>query len=150
MQQQLTIFAILVPKWCRYPFLVSKTVRGDIRIYFKSYEQICRWRHCWIIWHLIVKTKISPLVVRYQWSNGCQKNRQNLTNLDMEVYCANVQLNLTKLWNSTKNQSLLMASRGFLKFFQHWLNISVITQPIYFQNIFVDFLTPLAPLWAYN
>ena len=44
----------------------------------KVMKKIARWRHHWNIWHLIVKTKISPLVVRYQGSNGCQKNRQNL------------------------------------------------------------------------
>ena len=124
-------FYYLLPKWCKLPFLDSKINRGDIRLYFKSYEKIPRWRHCWIIWHLIVKTKISPLVVRYQGSNGCQKKWPNLTNLDLEVYCANIQLNLTKLWSSPKNQSLLLASGGFLKFLQYWLNISAITQQIY-------------------
>ena len=133
-----------------YLFLIVKSIEVTSGFISKVMKKIPRWRHCWIIWHLIVKTKISPLVVRYQGSNGCQKKWPNLTNLDLEVYCANIQLNLTKLWNSTKNQSLLMASRGFLKFFQYWLNISAITQQIYFQNIFVDFLTPLAPLWAYN
>ena len=109
------------------PFLHSK-ING---FYFKSYEKIARWRHHWNIWHLIVKTKISLLVVRYQGCNGCQKNRQNLSNLNLEVYCANIQPNLTKLWSSTKNQSLLMASGGFLKFLQYWVNISAITQQIY-------------------
>jgi hypothetical protein len=47
--------------------------------------------------HLTVKTKIYPLVVRYQGLNGCQKNWQNLRNLDLEVYCANIQPKLTKL-----------------------------------------------------
>ena len=41
MQQQLTIFAILVPKCCKYPFLVSKTIRGDIRLYFKNHDKNC-------------------------------------------------------------------------------------------------------------
>ena len=45
-QQHLTIFTILIPKWCKLPFLDSKINRGDIRLYFKSYEKIPRWRYC--------------------------------------------------------------------------------------------------------
>ena len=43
-----------------------------------------------------------------------------------------------------------MASGGFLKFIQYWLNITPITQQIYLSNLFVNFLTPMASLWAYN
>ena len=73
------------------------------------------------------KTPISPLVVRYQESNGCQKDRQDLRNSDLEVYCTNIQPKLKKLRSSTKNQ----ASGGFLKFTQYWPNISALTQQIY-------------------
>ena len=38
-QYHLTIFAFLIPKWCKYPILGSKTNRGDIRHYFKTYEK---------------------------------------------------------------------------------------------------------------
>ena len=114
-----------------YLFLIVKSIEVTSGFISKVMKKIARWHHHWNIWHLIVKTKISLLVVRYQGSNGCQKNWKNLTNLDLEVYCANIQLNLTKLWSSTKNQSLLMASGGFLKFLQYWLNISAITQQIY-------------------
>ena len=44
-QYHLTIFAILIPKWCKYPILGSKNKRGDIRLYFKTNEKIDRW-HC--------------------------------------------------------------------------------------------------------
>ena len=39
----------------------------------------------------------------------------------MEVFCANIQPKLKKIWRSTKNQSFLMASGGFWKFTQYWL-----------------------------
>ena len=55
-------------------------------------KKIARWRYCWNICHLSVKTKISSLVVCYQGSNGCLKNQQDLRNLDLEVYCANMEL----------------------------------------------------------
>ena len=61
----------LQSKWCRYFFLVGKTIRGDIRLYFKNYEKVARWHHHWNIWHLSVKTRISQLVVCYIGSNGC-------------------------------------------------------------------------------
>ena len=65
-------------------------------------------------------------------SCGCQKNRQDLRNSDLEVYCANIQPKLKKLRSSTKNQSFLMASGGYFMFTQYWLNISALTQQIYF------------------
>ena len=114
-----------------YHVLIVKSIKVTLGFISKVMKKVARWRHCWNIWHLIVKTKISPLVVRYQGCNGCQKNQQNLSNLDLEVYCANIQPNSTKLWSSTKNQSLFMAFGGFLKFLQYWQNISAITHQIY-------------------
>ena len=114
-----------------YLFFIVKSIGVTSGFISKVMKKFARWRHHWNIWHLIVKTKISPLVVCYQGSNGCQKNRQNLRNLDLEVYCANIQPNLTKLWSSTKNQSLLMALGGFLTFLQYWLHISAKTQQIH-------------------
>ena len=112
-------------------FLVVKPIEVTSGFILKLMKKIARWRRCWNIWHLSLKTKISPLVVRYQESNGCQKNWQDLRNSDLEVYCANIQPKLKKLRSSTKNQSFLMASGGFLKFTQYWLNISALTQQIY-------------------
>ena len=31
---------ILIPKWCKLPFVDSKFNKGDIRLYFKSYEKM--------------------------------------------------------------------------------------------------------------
>ena len=80
-----------------YLFLIVKSIEVTSGFISKVMKKIARWRHHWNIWHLIVKTKISLLVVRYQGCNGCQKNWQNLSNLNLEVYCANIQPNLTKL-----------------------------------------------------
>ena len=78
---------------------------------------------------------------RYKEYNGCQKNRQYLRNLDLEVYCANIQPKLTKLRSSTKNQSFLMASVGFLKFLQYCLNV----------DKFLAFFWPPTPLcWQFE
>ena len=77
--------------------------------------------------------------------NGCQKNWQDLKNLDMEVYCTNIQPKLKKPRSSTKNQSFLMASEGFLKFTQYSLNISTLTRQIYLLNIFLVEISPRTP-----
>ena len=112
-------------------FWVVKPIKVTSGFILKLMKKIARWRRCWNIWHSSLKTKISPLVVRYQDSNGCQKNQQDLRNSDLEVYCANIQPKLKKLRSSTKNQSFLMASGGFFKFTQYWLNTSALTQQIY-------------------
>ena len=108
----------VAPKCCKYPFLGCKNTWGDIRLYFKNYEKNYRWCHHWKIRHLSVKTKISPLFGCPQGSQGCQKMRHDPLNLDLEVWCSNIQPKFQKLWNSTKNHSFLMACRGFLKFIQ--------------------------------
>ena len=83
-------------------FLVVKPIEVTSGFILKLMKKIARWRRCWNIWHLSLKTKISPVVVRYHESNGCQKNWQDLRNSDLEVYCANIQPKLKKLRSSTK------------------------------------------------
>ena len=90
------------PKWCKYPILGSKTNRGDIRLYFKTYEKISRWRRCWNIWHLNLKTKIYPLVVRYQEFNRCQKNQKDLRNSDWKFIVLIFSQKWKKTWKNPK------------------------------------------------
>ena len=109
-------------------FLLVKPIEVTSGFILKLMKKFARWRCCWNIWHLSLKTKISPLLVRYQESNKYQKNRQDLRNSDLEVCCATIQPKLKNLRSSTKNQSFFMVSGGFLKFIQYWLNISALTQ----------------------
>ena len=76
-------------------FLVVKSIEVTSGFILRLMKKIARWCYHWNIWHLSVKTKISPLVVRYQKFNGCQKNWQDLRNLELEVYCANNQQSST-------------------------------------------------------
>ena len=112
-------------------FLLVKPIEVTSGFFSKIMKKFARWRCCWNIWHLSLKTKISPLIVRYQESNEYQKNWQDLRNSDLEVCCANIQPKLKNLRSSSKNQSFFMVSGGFLKFIQYWLNISALTQQIY-------------------
>ena len=41
-------------------------------------------------------------------------------NLDLEVWCSNIQTKLKKKWNSTKNQSFFMGSGGFFEVKVAW------------------------------
>ena len=65
------------------------------------------WQNLWTPVTKVLPTSIVGigllLFTVYQGSNGCQKNWQNLRNLDLEVYCANIQLKQNILRNSTKN-----------------------------------------------
>ena len=112
-------------------FLLVKPIEVTSGFILKLMKKFARWRCCWNIWHLSLKSKISPLIVRYQESNEYQKNQQDQRNTDLEVCCANMQPKLKNLRISTKNQSLFMVSGGFLKFIQYWLNISALTQQNY-------------------
>ena len=112
-------------------FLVVKPIEVTSGFISKLMKKFARWRCCWNIWHLSLKTKISRLIVCYQECNEYQKNQQDLRNSDVEVCCANIQPKLKNLRSSTKNQSFFMVSRGFLKFIPYWLNISALTQQIY-------------------
>ena len=94
-------------------FLVVKSLEVTSGFISKLMKKNSRWRHHWNIWHLSVKTKISPLFGRPQGSQGCQKMRHYPLNLDLEVWRSNIQPKLNKLRNSTKNQSFLMASGVF-------------------------------------
>ena len=103
-------------------FFVVKSIEVTSVFIFRLMKKIARWRYCWNIWHLIIKTKISLLVVHYQKSIGCLKNQQDLRNSDLEVCCTNVQPKLKKLWSS--KSVIFKASGDILKFIQYWLNIS--------------------------
>ena len=92
----------------------------------KLMKKFVRWRCCWNIWLLNLKTKIYLLLVRYQEFNEYQKNQLDLRNSDLEICCANTQPKL-KNWKSV----ILMVFGGFLKFIQYLLLISKLTQQIY-------------------
>ena len=101
-------------------FLVVKSLEVISGFISKLMKKISRWRHYWNIWHLSVKTKISPLLGCPQGSLGCQKMRHYPLNLDLEVWCSNIQTKLEKKGNSTKNQSFFMGSGGFFEVKVAW------------------------------
>ena len=100
-------------------FLVVKSIEVTSGFILRLMKKFAIWHYRWNIWHLSVKISIFPLVVCYQGSNRCLKNQQDLRNLDLEVYCANTQPKLKKLWSSTKMQSFFKAFGAFLKFVQY-------------------------------
>ena len=97
-------------------FLVVKSLEVISGFISKLMKKNSRWRHYWNIWHLSVKTKISPLLGRPQGSLGCQKMRHYPLNLDLGVWCSNIQPKLKKLWNSTKTPSFLIEFHSFFNF----------------------------------
>ena len=128
-------------------FLIVKPIEVTPGFILKVMKKFARWRRCWNIWNLSLKPKISLLVVRCHEFNEYQKNRQDLRNSDLEVFCINIQPKLKNLKNSNKNQSFFMVSRGSFKFIQYWLNIRALT---FICRFFFDFVTPLAAIWVCN
>jgi hypothetical protein len=88
-------------------FLLVKPIKVTSGFILKLMKKFARWCCCWNIWHLSLKTKISPLLVRYQESNEYQINLQDLRNSDLEVCCANIQPKVKNLRSSTENRSSL-------------------------------------------
>ena len=120
-------------------------IKSCIRLYFKTSEKIARWRH-WNIWRLSVKTNIYLLFRCLQGSQECQKiHNAIIHSTGIWRFCALIfSQNWKKLWHSTKNQSSLRASGGFLKFIQFWLNIRAPNFQV--QLVMAHRLTPLGSL----
>ena len=78
-------------------FLVVKSLKVTSGFNSKLMKKNSRWRHHWNIWHLSVKTKISLLLGHPQGSQGYQKMRDYSLNLDLKIWCSNIQPKLKKL-----------------------------------------------------
>ena len=67
--------------------------KADIGQHFHKSKKSARWRHRHKIIKTNLKTHISPLLTRPQGSQGCQKMRQDLLNMPVEVWCAKIDPN---------------------------------------------------------
>ena len=61
---------------CHY--LIVKSIEVTSVFISKGMKKVARWRHHWNIWHLTIKTKISPLVVCYQGLQCCVEVAQQI------------------------------------------------------------------------
>ena len=68
----------------------SLDYKADIGQHFHESEKSARWRHRHKIIKINLKTQISPLLMRPQGSQGCQKMRQDPLNMPVEVWCAKI------------------------------------------------------------
>ena len=78
--------------------------KADIGQHFHKSEKSARWRHR----HKIIKTNlntlVSPLLMRPQGSQGCQKMRQVPLNMPLEVWCAKIAPKLKNIRKSLRKQ----------------------------------------------
>ena len=104
-------------------FLVLESLEVISGFISKLMKKFSRWRHHWNIWHLSLKTKISPLLGRPQGPQGCQKMGHYPLNLDLEVWCSNIAPKLNKLQKPSRSHQKWLIFARILQFFQFWLNI---------------------------
>ena len=88
--------------------------KADTGQHFHKSEKSARWRHRHKIIKTNLKTLVSPLLIRSQGSQGCQKMHQDPLNMPVEVWCA-------KIGPKLKNIQKCLKNRVFLTFFlQFW------------------------------
>ena len=63
------------------------------------------------------------LLGRPQGSQGCQKMGHYWINLDLEVWCSNIEPKLNKLQKPSRSHQKWLIFARILQFFQFWLNI---------------------------
>ena len=66
-----------------------------------------------------LKTLVSPLLIRPQRSQGCQKMRQDPLNLPFEVWCANIAPERHKLQKTVKIGKKCQKPPVFLDIFKY-------------------------------
>ena len=65
-----------------------------------------------------LKTLVSPLLIRPQGSQGCQKMRQDPLNMQQEVWCAKIAPNLKNIQKSLRKQGFFDIFSSILMFFE--------------------------------
>ena len=97
-------------------------------------------------------TLVSPLLTCPQGAQGCQKMWKDPLNLNLEVWCANMQPKLHNIWKTVRKHGFLMIFfcnfDSFLKIMQFRLHISAPNLQIRIQWILAHPLKPLGPLGA--
>ena len=90
-----------------YPCQINVTSGFNLRRMKKNPRmELISWRI-----KTTLKTLISPLLMcpqGSQGSQGCQKMRQDLSNWDLEVWCANMESKLHKIWKTVRKHVFLM------------------------------------------
>ena len=78
--------------------------KADIGQHFHKSEKSARWRHRHKIIKTNLKTLVSPLLIRSQGSQGCQKMLQDPLNMPVEVWCAKIAPKLKNIWKYLRKQ----------------------------------------------
>ena len=91
--------------------------KADIRQHFHKIEKSARWRHLHKIIKTNLKTHISPLLMRPQGSQGCQKIRQDPLKMPLEVWCAKIAPKRHKLKKTIKVEEKMSKKTCFLRYF---------------------------------
>ena len=85
-------------------FFHVKSIKVTSGINLRWKKKSARWRCHAEKSKTNLKTLVSPLWMRLQGSQGCQKMRQDPLNMPCEVWCANIALKLKNIWKSLSNR----------------------------------------------
>ena len=88
------------------------------------------------------------LLGRPQGPQGCQKLRHYPLNLNLEVWCSNIEPKLNELQKTLRSYQKWLIFGRVSQFFQFWLNIRAPNLQIQVQWIMTHLLTPKRPLGA--
>ena len=106
--------AIVAIKSDIFTFIHVKSIKVTSGFNLRRKKKSARW-HCHAEKSKTnLKTLVSPLWMRPQGSQGCQKMRQDPLNMPHEVWRANIALKLKNIRKSLRKQGFLMI------FFQFW------------------------------
>ena len=81
--------------------------KADIGQHFHKSEKSARRRHRHKIIKTNLKTLVSPLLIRSQRSQGCQKMHQDPLNMPVEVCCAKIAPKLRNIQMSPRKKGLI-------------------------------------------
>ena len=85
-------------------FFSDLDYKADIGQHFHKSEKSARGRHRHKIIKTNLKTLVSPLLMRSQGSQRCQKMAQDPLNMPVEVWCAKIAPKLKNIWKSLRKQ----------------------------------------------
>ena len=85
-------------------FFNDLNYKADIGQHFLKSEKSARRRHRHNIIKTNLKTLVSPLLMRPQGSQGCQKMLQDPVNMPVEVWCAKIAPKLKNIWKGLRRQ----------------------------------------------
>ena len=116
--------ATIIDKYTFWMFILIKSTLGNIFIKVKKSARAVPLSHK-------IKTNLttllSPILTHPQESQGCQKMPQYPLNINLEVWCAKIELKLNNLWKTVQKHGFFHNFFQFWRFFKDSFNFQIWT-----------------------